>query len=299
MNDDEGENDELLEWGAYDWATDDVYGEALDVKKVEEARREEMVFVKAIPVYEERPIEECYRKTGKRPIPTKWVDHNKGRGGAVDIRSRWVARDFKTKVEKDREDFFAGTPPLEAKKLLFKIAAKKMKGAKWGREKLKILFMDVRKAHLNAECDDQIYVELPEEAEAPGKCGLLKRWLYGMRGAAQGWEKHYTAKLLDVGFVQGRSSTVVFYHEQRKVWLVVHGDDFTFVGEDEELDFVQEKTKEWYDVKVRGRLGDDRGDDKEIVILNRTLRWDGGKLLYKADERHAQILMMELRLCDN
>ena len=30
----------------------------------------------------------------------------------------------------------------------------------------------------------------------------------------------------------------MFYHEQRKVWLVVHGDDFTFVGGDDELEFV-------------------------------------------------------------
>ena len=49
---------------------------------------------------------------------------------------------------------------------------------------MKILFTDVGKAHLNAECDDQIYVVLPEEVEAPGKCGLLKRWLYGMRGGS-------------------------------------------------------------------------------------------------------------------
>ena len=33
-----------------------------------------------------------------------------------------VARDFKSKSEKDREDLFAAMPPLEAKKCLFRIA---------------------------------------------------------------------------------------------------------------------------------------------------------------------------------
>ena len=38
---------------------------------------------------------------------------------------------------------------------------------------MKLMFIDVRKAHLNAKVDDaqDIYVELPEEAQANGKCG--------------------------------------------------------------------------------------------------------------------------------
>ena len=54
--------------------------------------------------------------------------------------------------------------------------------------KMKAMFIDVRKAHLNAACDkDHMYVSLPEESGAlPGMCGRLLRWLYGMRGAAQG-----------------------------------------------------------------------------------------------------------------
>ena len=62
---------------------------------------------------------------------------------------------------------------------------------------MQLLFVDVRKAHLNAHCDrDDMYVQLPAEAEAkPGMCGRLLRWLYGMRGAAQGWEKNLLANL--------------------------------------------------------------------------------------------------------
>ena len=44
------------------------------------------------------------------------------------VRSKWVARDFKKKGEGGREDIFAAMPPLEAKKLLFALAAPRMKG---------------------------------------------------------------------------------------------------------------------------------------------------------------------------
>ena len=54
---------------------------------------------------------------------TKWVDVNKGTAENPNIRCRLVARDFKPKGEKDRADLFASMPPLEAKKVLFSIAA--------------------------------------------------------------------------------------------------------------------------------------------------------------------------------
>ena len=76
--------------------------------------------------------------------------------------------------------------------------------------------LDVRKAHLNPACDVDEYVELPPEAgAAPGMCGKLLRWLYGMRGAAQAWGSHYSAKLEEIGFEQGMSSPAVFYHREK------------------------------------------------------------------------------------
>ena len=101
---------------------DELTGKELDPKKVRAARKGEMDFVKKISVYEERSIDECWAKTGKRPIPTRWVDILKGE----DERSRWVAQDFKGN-DKNRDDLFASMPPLEAKKALFRMGAIRMK----------------------------------------------------------------------------------------------------------------------------------------------------------------------------
>ena len=136
-----------------EWAYDDVDGRPIDPGLVREARKEEVQFMKKTPVFEEVDVKECWERTGRPPISTKWVDHDKGRDGAKDVRSRWVARDFKTKGDKDREDLFAGMPPLEAKKALFKLAASRVKGRRTRTgEKMKLRFIDVRKAHLNGVC---------------------------------------------------------------------------------------------------------------------------------------------------
>ena len=40
------------------------------------------------------------------------------------------------------------------------------------------MFVDIRKAHLNGECmEENVFVELPAEAIAPGMVGRLRRWL--------------------------------------------------------------------------------------------------------------------------
>ena len=87
--------------------------------------------------------------TGRPPVSTKWVEVDKGAAEKPDVRCRLVARDFRVKGEGHRDDLFAAMPPLEAKKLLFKMAAATWKGRSEGKEPDKIMLIDVKKAHLN------------------------------------------------------------------------------------------------------------------------------------------------------
>ena len=103
---------------------------------------------------------------------------NNGSEEAPIIRCRLVARDFKPRGEKDREDLFAATPPLELKRMLISRRASRRK--RKGRFK-KMLFVDAKKAHLNPKCEEDVYIELPAEAGAElAKCGKLNKlalWL--------------------------------------------------------------------------------------------------------------------------
>ena len=54
----------------------------------------------------------------------------------------------------------------------------------------------------------------------------------------------------------------------------------------------------WFDVKVRGMLGRDKKDDKEVVILGRNLRVTEEGLEYEADRKHRQMILDQLGLVE-
>ena len=291
------EPNEVNDWDDY-WDTEEYAdqrtGEPLDPAMARAARMEEIAYMKKIGLFDEVPLEECWEKTGKAPTSTKWVDVNKGTADRPEIRCRLVARDFKPRGEKDREDLFAAMPPLECKKLLFKKAfADNARRRREGKKGVKLMFIDVRKAHLYGEVPDDVYayIELPGEAGKQGRCGRLKKWLYGMRPAAGAWEKHFSTRLGQMGFVKGRAAPTVFYNREREARCVVHGDDFTFSGEAEVLGEIEKAMKDTYELKVRGVMGDEPHDDKQIVILNRTLAWKEDRLEYKPDSKHVQEIL--------
>eukprot|EP00973_Karenia_brevis_P069178 9619237-Karenia_brevis.AAC.1 len=86
--------------------------------------------------------------------------------GEHDVRCRMVAKDYKGK-DNGRDDLFAETPPLEAKRMLLSRAATRRKD---GRQR-KLMFIDVKKAHLNPRCEENVYPDRPPECNCPeGYC---------------------------------------------------------------------------------------------------------------------------------
>ena len=150
------EADYLEDEGEFQDYQEDVYdnriGERLDAKLTKRAKKEEMTYMEQFEVGIESTEEECWAKTGKAPVTTKWVRVNKGTSSNPFIRARLVARDFKTE---GGESLFAAMPLLEAKKLLFRMAAKEQRVWRRGRwERRKLMFIDVKKAHLNGKVPD-------------------------------------------------------------------------------------------------------------------------------------------------
>ena len=294
-------NVEVNQEEEFDWedADDKMYcddrnGEFLDAGLVAKAEKEEIQFMQDFGVGEECDVQDCWNNTGKPPISTKLVRVNKGSAAQPDVRARLCARDFKPKGDSGRCDLFAAMPPLEAKKLLFRMAALGRRQWRRGRwRKQKIMLIDVTKAHLNGRVPEDIhaYVELPD-----GTCWRLKRWLYGMRPAASYWEADYAERMEAVGFIRGKAAPTVFHNPRTGVRCVVHGDDFTFTGCDIDLADMAKEMKSWYELKVRALVGDEDGDDHEATILNRTIRWSHGVFEYEADPKHVKILMEELGL---
>ena len=54
-------------------AWDDVRGGELKIEDVQKARREEVEYMERRGLWERVPVEECWRRTGKAPIGTRWA----------------------------------------------------------------------------------------------------------------------------------------------------------------------------------------------------------------------------------
>jgi hypothetical protein len=95
--------------------------ETWDPEAILEVRSEKSSFMKELVVWEEASREEHRRNTGREPISTKWVDANKGRNGQIQTRSKVVARELRTKGDDRQFDVSAAMPPLEMKRMLFRV----------------------------------------------------------------------------------------------------------------------------------------------------------------------------------
>ena len=126
----------------------------------------------------------------------------------------------------------------------------------------------------------------------------MVHWLCGFRQAAQAWENHYARKMEDVGFVRGIGTSVAFQHPERDLACAVHGDDFTFSGEDKDLDWAESLMKSWFEVVVRARLGPEEKDDKEISVLGRIVKVEDWSFSYQADPRHRMVILESFGLVE-
>ena len=122
--------------------------------------------------------------------------------------------------------------------------------------------------------------------------------MYGFRLAAAAWENHYAGGLEEEGFRRGVVTPVSFYHEKRDVNLAVHGDDFTFTGDQKGIEWAEGVMKRRYKVKVRARLGLEEGDDKEATLLGRTLRWHDWGISCEADPKYRKHVLESLGLSE-
>ena len=125
---------------------------------------------------------------------------------------------------------------------------KKLKG-------IKTDVIDVRRAYFHAESRRTVYVELPPEDSKPGMCGKLNKSMYGTRDAAQNWEVAYSQFMESIGFRAGEASPCLFFHPERRIRVVVCGDDFTVLAEETQLNWLKAKINGQFETKHRARLG--------------------------------------------
>ena len=108
----------------------------------------------------------------------------------------------------------------------------------------------------------------------------------------QQWEKYAAGALEQLGFKKGLANAVCFFHPERDMLALIHGDDFLVCGSDENLEWLAEHLSKTVWVKVVGKLGGqpEKGDVRELKCLNRIITWEEQGISLEADPRHAEIL---------
>lgn len=289
------EQDLDLSLGEDDWCTftDEVSGKALESSKVAAARAEEIDYATRYKVWDVVPISECYQKTGKGPISSRWIDINKGDEQRPAYRSRLVIQEIR---QSHIEAIFAATPPLESVRMLLSLQRTGNRRDHRGRRK-KVMFIDIRRAHWCAKIFRLVYVRLPDEAGLPeGTCGRLNKAMYGCRDAAACWELEITDFFTCNGFAPGLGSPVLFVNTTRDVKVSIHGDDITALGFEDDLLWLKERLLERYELKFGGLLGPDPSDTQDVALLNRLIHYGEQETTVEADPRHVTILLNELNL---
>ena len=80
---------------------------------------------------------------------------------------------------------------------------------------------------------------------------------------------------------------------------VAHGDDFVYVGLDEDLDFILKIIESRYEVKNRCRLGRGSKDVQNIDMLGRTIKITKEGISWEGDPQHQDILVKHFSMNDS
>ena len=270
-------------------AKDDVTGTELVPGLVRKARDEEIAYFIKRGVYEIVPRSH-QKTTGGKVIGTRWVDVNKGDAEAPDCRSRLVGREFN--VGRD-DNLYAATPPLEALRFVISHAATWARGRSRGRRS--IMINDVRRAYFYAQIQRDVYIEVPPEdpGSGPNVLGKLKLCLYGTRDAAKGWQDELSQQLEGIGFIRGTGHPSVFWHPDRQIRTIVHGDDYVSSGFDSDLIWLEGELAKAYEIKTQ-RLGLTEGWERQGKVLNRIVSCTDSGWTVEAVPRHAELIVEQL-----
>ena len=275
---------------------DSVTGAPLKTQKVIEARQEELGWVHKQKIYVPVDEAECWANTGKAPITLKWVDRNKGDSVKENYRSRLVVREVKKAGQKlEDHELYSAMPPLEALKVLCSLMTS-MKVSRAGRPLL-LKLIDISRAHFYGESKRNVYTNLPEGDEQPGKCAKLVRSMYGTQDASSIWQETYSQLVKEHGIEIGTAWPAIFYDPESDARFMVHGDDFVILGDEQAQKRIEQILAKKFEFRVDGFIGP--GCKSQVMtVLKRILEYnpETGAITYEADPRHAQLVIKGLEL---
>jgi hypothetical protein len=224
---------------------------------------------------------------GANVLPPKWVFKIKTdeTGAMTQYKARVTPKGFLQKEGKDYFEVFARTGSYKTMRLGLSLAAK------WDHE---LEQLDVPTAFLNADVEEEVYMELPE-GYRDGKEGMvcrLRKALYGLKQAPRNWYLLVSKFIASLGFKASASDPCLFHLRSRTGRLMLL---FLFV-DDFQVSFHRSDAAEWSALKaqlVQRFNTKDMGESKWILGMRiqrdrklRTITLDQELYVTKALEKY-------------
>ena len=182
-----------------------------------------MQYMEELKVLEDSDRDACMAETGRPPIPTDWVDTNKGDSLRPNYRSRLVCQETRGRSTIDVEDWtatFAATPSYEAFKLQLSLMMTGPRSQVEGDDDV-LMLLDISGVHLCSPLARAVFVPID------GKVYKLLKAMYVLREAGSAFDR----KVLDVMNLMGVSlrkfSICVGYRQAMNTHLTCR-DEYLF-----------------------------------------------------------------------
>jgi transposase InsO family protein len=196
--------------------TPQSYREAMaspDASKWKEALDKEMRSCESQKVWTLVRRDELPKGANVLPCKTVFKIKLDEHGNVEQYKARFTPKGFRQKPGVDFFETYARTGQYKT----FRVALSLV--AKWDHE---LAQFDVPTAFLNAEVDEDIYVELPEGYEQPGMVCKLHKSLYGLKQAPRNWDRLVHAFITnDMGFKASVSDPSLYFKRSRSGRLIM------------------------------------------------------------------------------
>ena len=190
---------------------------------------------------------------GRSAINCKWIFRTKyDQNGNVDrYKGRLVVKGFSQKSDVDYEETYSPIMRLTTLRVLVTWAASNRMVAHQ---------MDVTTAFLNADLNEEIFMQQPDGYIQPGKEHLvcrLKKSLYGLKQTPGCWNIKFANHMKAIGFLQSDADPCVFVRigQNKLCVLAVYVDDIVLLTNTEaEMLAIKTQLKKGFKMKDMGKL---------------------------------------------
>ena len=99
----------------------------------------------------------------------------------------------------------------------------------------------------------------------------------------------------NIGFRKGRGLPSVFWHPEKVIKTLVHGDGYVSAGNDESLKWLDAELSKAYELQSQ-KIGVGKGSQTEGKVLNRIVRCTSDGWEVEANPRHAELVVERIGL---